>query len=838
MVKRQTQKYCINIIFLVCFFYRGTSGGRGYIYETRLCMLLFTRSFMLKLTEFKLDYQVKEAGKFDDIVFYDGSYYHLIQLKHKETNDHRSILHETLFTDKFNKDYNLIKYVHTDFDAKTSTLKLKKHPKNWYEDNQSIPIKVLDLCHLEALNLKILDCSKGTFFKFYGDEVVQILNQQSLYMKKDVDDMTVDQIRDALDEIVYAVGQPNDEELSILIKNEIKEYYKLQDVDHIYNNLEVTMRKWCDTKKNGIFKEVIDFEDAETFYQKDFKEIMRVQLDVLSEHEARTLLTAKLGEITEDQFRKLSNYLHYFPLALQQAIAYIIQRRKRPLYAHYQIDDYLKEFEKQNEPNILWYKSEEKYKIHRLVQSVVRLKFKFKEEQLLEEVFHVVIPEVFKTCKNCLKQIAYNAAIERCSNEQILHMDTIAFHLKDHERLQKKYGKLCDDTGRTNYVKLLLNDDIEKIKCIQKPRERVQMIVESVIEDLIQNKCIKVFKFLVENNFIEKNGQFNYSRTPMHFAIISNDFDLVKYLKEIGVDLTIKDMGGDTPLHIAALENRFEIVEYLLNAGAPINIGSNMGWTPLLIAVERNNLSMVKILVEFGADCNYLNCFGWTPLHSASHSNFLEISKYLVSQKADLNLKNNGGDTPLHVAVLNNDIRTVEFLISSGAEINIGSNDGWAPLHIAVEKNNLEIITRLLTAGADVNFRNKYDWTALYFACHYGFLEVVTTLVNSNAQLNTHDTSWETPLHIAVKENRLEVVKYLIKKGAEVNIGNLNGYTPLHFAVERNYIEIIKCLFAARADKNYKNKDGFSSSSFAHLANNVDVIRLFESESNLKFRTA
>lgn len=89
----------------------GTSGARGITYEARVCILCFVRGYTRGLKDFQLTYQVSDAGKFDDVVFYDGEKYQLIQLKHKENKSR--ISHSNLFTEKYNTDYNLIKYVTT-----------------------------------------------------------------------------------------------------------------------------------------------------------------------------------------------------------------------------------------------------------------------------------------------------------------------------------------------------------------------------------------------------------------------------------------------------------------------------------------------------------------------------------------------------------------------------------------------------------------------------------------------------------------------------------------------------------------------------------------------------
>lgn len=309
-----------------------TSGARGIAYEARLSMLCFLRGFTRGLRNYRLEYQVKEADKFDDIVFDEGGErFQVMQLKHKESKT--KITHSQLFHENFNTDYNLLKYVkavkdincnvrfkdkiniavvitNIDFDLRNGQLNLITNKPAWYGGLNSIQLQetTLDDCAIfDCLNLspsakyytfadnneivqilmkqkevlvkKILDESKKvkrqpTFLRsMVNQSQEQTLKKQNQALAEALDILSENEIRDALKYIVYAVGQPNDEKLEEIIKNELKHQFKLQKVDDIYNNLEVTMRNWCD-RKTGQFSNTITFRDAKKFFQMDFKRIV------------------------------------------------------------------------------------------------------------------------------------------------------------------------------------------------------------------------------------------------------------------------------------------------------------------------------------------------------------------------------------------------------------------------------------------------------------------------------------------------------------------------------------------------------------------------------------
>lgn len=76
-----------------------------------------------------------------------------------------------------------------------------------------------------------------------------------------------------------------------------------------------------------------------------------------------------------------------------------------------------------------------------------------------------------------------------------------------------------------------------------------------------------------------------------------------------GIDLNIRNRGGETPLHfMARSETPVEIVRYLVGRGMEINIRDNGGKTPLDIAEAGGNRELAGIspVSEAGAETDCL----------------------------------------------------------------------------------------------------------------------------------------------------------------------------------------------------------------------------------------
>lgn len=104
-----------------------------------------------------------------------------------------------------------------------------------------------------------------------------------------------------------------------------------------------------------------------------------------------------------------------------------------------------------------------------------------------------------------------------------------------------------------------------------------------------------------------------FERTKLHRAAETGDLNLVRALLTQGCPVNSFDDMGKTPLHYAVLGEQFAVVDLLLRYGADVNARDEqmIGDTPLGEAASTCTPRMARLLAEAGADPNIQ---GWMQL--------------------------------------------------------------------------------------------------------------------------------------------------------------------------------------------------------------------------------
>lgn len=179
-------------------------------------------------------------------------------------------------------------------------------------------------------------------------------------------------------------------------------------------------------------------------------------------------------------------------------------------------------------------------------------------------------------------------------------------------------------------------------------------------------------------------------------AIMRADLRKIEKKLNSGIDLSVKDKRGNTPLHYAIFSNNTEIVKLLLKHQSPLEEKNDLLQTPLMLNCE---ICSTK---------NPYYCLIQTPKDDEDKrkQNSFEILQLLVEAGANTQTKDINDSTPLIKATLKENELIVEYLLTSGDIYQQDKKKGTVAAY-ALECDNYKII-ELLLYDMDTNKFNRF----------------------------------------------------------------------------------------------------------------------------------
>ncbi len=161
----------------------------------------------------------------------------------------------------------------------------------------------------------------------------------------------------------------------------------------------------------------------------------------------------------------------------------------------------------------------------------------------------------------------------------------------------------------------------------------------------------KTVKFMTEAGADLTQRENKYGNTPLLSACASGGKETVEILLEAGSDINETANDKANGLMYAVNNNFIQMVKFLKEKGINMNAQNDKGQTALIYAISREEemfssrreeerkeqLNLILELLKYGADINLQDSFGNTALTHAVYRGNLDTTKLLLENGADIN---------------------------------------------------------------------------------------------------------------------------------------------------------------------------------------------------------
>lgn len=308
------------------------------------------------------------------------------------------------------------------------------------------------------------------------------------------------------------------------------------------------------------------------------------------------------------------------------------------------------------------------------------------------------------------------------------------------------------------------------------------------------------------------------------YAVIKNDYDLVKKLLDFGADAKFKKSKA---LQYASQNSKIDtkIIKALINAGSDVSTRNNF---VIDNAALRGNDEVVKMLLKAGAKPT------WQTFRNAIKSENIKMISYLSSE-VDINEKDYLGMTHMETAIETHNPKIVKELIKLGATVTkenlkhavyFGDSDiidiiqSELPqtsttttksvsttqeepkktptakkeddlneqLENALNKNEIADAIQLIVNGANIHIANDYP---LAVAAIENSTELLNTLISKGVDVTVDNNH---AIVLAAKFGSNRVIPILISNGADIHAKD--DY-PIKQAIQNDKADTVKLLVSA-----------------------------------------
>ncbi|CAH1254358.1 DAPK1 [Branchiostoma lanceolatum] len=172
------------------------------------------------------------------------------------------------------------------------------------------------------------------------------------------------------------------------------------------------------------------------------------------------------------------------------------------------------------------------------------------------------------------------------------------FNARRKWRQSLKVVSLCNRLSRS--IKNRNNMNGEEA---QEEDEEESFVLRTLFHCIEDNNLGGIRHLLQSLTSFDINQANKHGETGLHLAAGYGHMDILKFLKEQGAKMDIKDKHGDNAVYWAARQGQVEAIKYLKDY-CPLDIQDKSGETPLHVAARYGHADVVEYLCSLGVNMN------------------------------------------------------------------------------------------------------------------------------------------------------------------------------------------------------------------------------------------
>lgn len=273
-------------------------------------------------------------------------------------------------------------------------------------------------------------------------------------------------------------------------------------------------------------------------------------------------------------------------------------------------------------------------------------------------------------------------------------------------------------------------------------------------------------------------------------AVLENDTSKTRQAVSFGKDkINEIDSVGYAPLHYAVRSDNLEIVRTLLEAGANVDVKTLKGETALFLAASSGKERCAFVLLDFGASASSVRDDNLSVLAAAFYSAKYDLALRLIEKGALVNNPVTSDlDTALMQAVRVGNYSISKALLQKGALVNALNVRNESALSLAWDGNRTDIIQLLFSYGANADIRLTNKTTPLVQAIIQRNATLMRQCIDSGGDpQDAIDFYYEQRNYInmfneLIIEGRYDCADVLIKAGLDLaGRDSQTGLTSFHW---------------------------------------------------------